>query len=693
MNTSSILPARNFRAQPLTWLTILLMTWLGLLAPAASAQSCAAPGNVTASPTPLNSVDVSFTPVASAVNYTVRCFWTGDSTAAGTIIITTTTSPVTIGNLRPGAHYVVYVTSNCAGGGTATSPWQTFQAQGNGGGPGPGACTAPTNISVTSPSATTAVVSFSPVATATSYTVRYFWTGDSTAAGMMSQTVTSSPATLSGLRPSAYYVVRVTSNCANGGTANSTQHVFQTSAGGALACGPVSGVWASGTATMAYLNFTPVSGALNYTVRYHAVGDTVVHTVTVTGSSTQFTGLTPSTSYVATIVTNCANGTASAPVNASFSTAPLTANTCEPPTNVTVTPGLNSVVVSFSPSATVVSYTVRYYWTGDSTASGTTSLNTNSSPVVLNGLVGGATYVVYVVGNCANGTMVFSPSVRFNMPGGGPSPCAAPTNLHTNVATASFISLGFTPAPGALGYRVEYYPVGSNGQAQSFNTSGSPVTFGNLQPATSYTVNISTICGSGNTSAIATTTMRTQDVCGNISNITVTASSDSTALLNFVPGTGNTSFQVMYWAVGDSTHSHYLTSTQAPITLGGLVAGNTYIIRIMSLCGGVSTPATSGVTYHARVLATRAALGGGRINVYPNPAQRAASLELPAMPGAVRAQISLLNALGQVVRSFSVGLSSATTHTHLDLLGVAPGLYTLRVQAGGQVATQRLAVE
>ena len=86
--------------------------------------------------------------------------------------------------------------------------------------------------------------------------------------------------------------------------------------------------------------------------------------------------------------------------------------------------------------------------------------------------------------------------------------------------------------------------------------------------------------------------------------------------------------------------------------------------------------------------AARDALAGLRIA--PNPAHGTAAVELPAALGAAPATIAVLDALGRVVRTHT---AAAGTKAELDLHGLAPGLYAVRVQAGGPPATGRLVVE
>ena len=85
-------------------------------------------------------------------------------------------------------------------------------------------------------------------------------------------------------------------------------------------------------------------------------------------------------------------------------------------------------------------------------------------------------------------------------------------------------------------------------------------------------------------------------------------------------------------------------------------------------------------------LPTRATTPLAAEALYPNPAHGTATVRVPAGP----ATLTLLDALGRAVRT-----QSALTGPDIpfDLAGLAPGVYTLRVQAGAAVATQKLIVE
>jgi len=81
------------------------------------------------------------------------------------------------------------------------------------------------------------------------------------------------------------------------------------------------------------------------------------------------------------------------------------------------------------------------------------------------------------------------------------------------------------------------------------------------------------------------------------------------------------------------------------------------------------------------------------LSFYPNPAHALLRVQLPALPAADQAALTVLNAQGIEVRRQQVPLSTDGGSVNLSLAGLPPGLYHLRVQAGSQRVSRALAVE
>ncbi|WP_216690404.1 T9SS type A sorting domain-containing protein [Hymenobacter siberiensis] len=81
------------------------------------------------------------------------------------------------------------------------------------------------------------------------------------------------------------------------------------------------------------------------------------------------------------------------------------------------------------------------------------------------------------------------------------------------------------------------------------------------------------------------------------------------------------------------------------------------------------------------------------VSVYPNPAHIRATVQVPAVPGADTATVTLTDALGATVFEQPVSLTGAGGTAEVPLLGRVPGLYRVQVRAGEQRVMRTLKVE
>ena len=116
--------------------------------------------------------------------------------------------------------------------------------------------------------------------------------------------------------------------------------------------------------------------------------------------------------------------------------------------------------------------------------------------------------------------------------------------------------------------------------------------------------------------------------------------------------------------------------------------------------GPLSTPASvNNAAFVATILdaalpaATATALSGPAFALAPNPARGTTTVQLPALPGAPTATLTLHDALGRTVRTTTVALPAAGLRHELSLAGLPAGVYAVQVQAAGATATRKLVVE
>ncbi|MFD2718778.1 fibronectin type III domain-containing protein [Hymenobacter monticola] len=154
-----------------------------------------------------------------------------------------------------------------------------------------------------------------------------------------------------------------------------------------------------------------------------------------------------------------------------------------------------------------------------------------------------------------------------------------------------------------------------------------------------------------------------------------------------VPQAGSFSFEVADLA-NFGTATVYLrdalTGTQQLLT-----TGTRYTFALVT----AGTGRFSVVFRAAGVLATTAPLNAAAVSLYPNPAHANFTVLLPPLPGQREVHATLLNALGQVVASRSIGLTAAGATATFDTRLLATGVYMLRLQAGQHVLVKRVAIE
>ena len=112
---------------------------------------------------------------------------------------------------------------------------------------------------------------------------------------------------------------------------------------------------------------------------------------------------------------------------------------------------------------------------------------------------------------------------------GAPAACGVATGLTATAVTTTGATISFTAPSGATSYTVTYTPAGGTATTVTPAPTASPITLTGLTPGTAYTVNITTNCAAGQTSAVATVTFTTlvsapaNDNCATASALTVTA--------------------------------------------------------------------------------------------------------------------------------------------------------------------------
>ena len=134
----------------------------------------------------------------------------------------------------------------------------------------------------------------------------------------------------------------------------------------------------------------------------------------------------------------------------------------------------------------------------------------------------------------------------------------------------------------------------------------------------------------------------------------------------------------------------YLRDTEAG-TQQVLATGGRYVFTLAS--GSAAAGRFALVLRPAGALATAPALTASTVSLFPNPAHGSFTVQLPPLAGQPTVQATLLNVLGQSVVSRRIALTAAGAKADFDTRNLAPGVYVLRLTAGGQTMVQRVTVD
>ena len=280
--------------------------------------------------------------------------------------------------------------------------------------------------------------------------------------------VSTSYHSFTGLTPNTEYTATVRSICGVGDTSAPASYTFST-----VGCYSVTDVTAVTDYTTATLSWTEAGIATQWQVSLDGGAP-----VTAYNPSYTFTGLTPNTSYTASVVAVCYGSTVSAPTTYTFTTA-----ACTPVSDLTAVAYYNSATLSWNNPGGVTQWQVSL--------DGGTPVTAYAATHTFTGLTPNTDYTATVRAVCAAG--VYSDWVS--------------VNLHTNCPTPTPVSIAgienqtlHVSWPNTSGqYDVQLASdVTFATDLQTASVSTNTATFTGLTMGTYYYVRARSVCGSDN---------------------------------------------------------------------------------------------------------------------------------------------------------------------------------------------------
>ncbi|GAB2706458.1 hypothetical protein GCM10011495_35350 [Hymenobacter frigidus] len=511
----------------------------------------------------------------------------------------------------------------------------------------PAACPAVTALAAGSIKTTGANISFTAPTAGTGYTVTYTPTGGT--ATTVTPAPTASPVVLTGLTSGTTYTVVVTTNCAAGATSGTATTTFTTtvpapsndlcSAATVLTCGQTvtgttAGATTTGDPTTTCTAGSPLIPSASPGVFYSFAGNGQVATVSTCSGPTATAGDTKMFVYSGSCGTLTCVG----------SSDDIGAGSCGTNTSASI--------VTF-PTVTGTTYYVFVQFFGNATGPFGLSL-TCAAPVV-------TTYATLPVSESFEGTWLNGigtrdlPSANWrNMPGTG-------NNSWRRDDDGASAGWSFVTSGG-------YTPAASQGNRSArFHSYGALV--GAIGSLDLY-VNLSGAAG-------------TRTLTFDYVNPTSSTTNPADKLDVLVSTDGGATFA----ATPVLTATNSATFTARTVAIPSTSA--TTVIRFRALSDfGIDDIGIDNVQLRV-VSATRNEALAATVTLYPNPASRAFTLDVPA--GNLRtATATLSNTLGQVVQTRAL---SATGTTTFDVSGLAAGLYSLTLKSGNDLVVKRVVVE
>ncbi len=564
------------------------------------------------------------------------------------------------------------------------------------------ACLAPTGLTASNVTQSSATISWSSISTTGLFNVQY------TAAGT-TQTVTmnnvSSPVNITGLSCNTPYIFQVQAICINPNGVTtlspwSAPFTVLTHACQNTCPAPInlsaSNISASG-AVLSWTANTTIPSSFN--LRYRITTSTAWNNVNNVSSPWQLGGLICNTTYVWQVQNVCfsSSGTTTlSPWSALHTfTAAACPVVCPAPAGLTTTNiSGNSATLNWNTVAGAGAYQVRYRQAGSLAWMYVTA--TTNSKVLVN-LICGIHYQWQVRAHCSPASNVFnnpwSSTASFTTLICNTT-CLPPTTLTNGNITSTTADLAWT-STGAPVYRVRYRPLASGLNWYFQSTTATMITLTGLMPLTVYEWQVQSWCSPGTNAAgspwsvalVFTTLQGPTNNCGIPGGLAATAVSQGGALLTWNTVAGASSYTVRYKQVNSTIPFVSATTVTNMLQVGNLLPGTAYEWQVLAICPGangtVIQSAWSPLSYFTTPLL---------LVIYPNPANDFITIAYESTADS-EIVIQFRDLFGKIVSTEIRQASKGSNNFFMNTDGIHDGWYSVTVNSITGVHASRLLIQ
>ena len=669
---------------------------------------CEAPNGLTATSINQTSAVLNWNPNSTTTSLYNLQYHSATSTAW--IAVNNITMPYTLANLSCGTGYAWQVqricTNNPSGTTPTLSPWttSTFSTP---------ACTvvceAPSGLTTTNITQTSAVLNWNPNSTSTSlYNLQYH---SATSTAWITLSNVTMPYQLGNLTCGTGYAWRVQRVCSNAaGTSPTlsdwTTITFSTSPCPIVCLAPIELHSTNITQNGAVLHWGLATTTGVYNIRYHSANSTAWITLTNVSMPYQLGNLPCGTGFEWQVQQICL--TTIPPTNTSFSPWSASAtfstlacpNPCVAPLELHSTSiSQNGAVLHWGLATTTGVYNIRYH-SANSTV--WITLTNVSMPYQLGNLPCGTTFEWQVQQICGPASGTFSPlspwsvGVAFSTLA-CPNPCVAPLELHsTNISqNGAVLHWGLATTTGV--YNIRYHSANSTAWITLTNVS-MPFQLGNLHCGMGYVWQVQQICNTtpGTISGLSpwsvgatfsTLICPNPNPCAAPTELTVADLTQTSAVLHWGVVPGAVAYIVSYKPLNTTITFTTVTTNTNTITVTGLTPSTSYTYQVRAICASGTTASSLSPLSAPYVFATPAALV-----IYPNPANDVLRMSYLINQGSA-VTIQLRDSFGQVVSSVNEIAVEGLNEFKVDTIGISEGIYFLTVTTNSDTKTSKVFIK
>ena len=283
-------------------------------------------------------------------------------------------------------------------------------------------------------------------------------------------------------------------------------------------------------------------------------------------------------------------------------------------------------------------------------------------------------------------TTVYGEEIQFTTLEEEQQPCNEPTGLTATATAYNAADVSWTAGGSETTWNLQYKAASAPNWSSNIAVTATNYQLTGLTAETAYQVRVQAVCSSTSTSDWATANFTTPaepvEPCNAPTNLQVGSITENTATVTWTPGGSETTWNVQYKLQSASQWQEANVQTTTYL-IEGLTANSTYDIRVKAICTAdnqsdfvTGTFTTEGVGIDNITLANS-------ISLMPNPADN--YIELRVNSNVEVKEAVVYNAFGQMIQTIQL----TENHARIDLSNMAAGMYFVRVNGEGVMATKK----